>query len=301
MDLKQLQAFYLVGKHGNLAKAGNYLQLTPPAISIQLKKLESELKVRLFEHQPNKLVLTDKGRVLVREVKNVFDAVTKMQVALGTKEDGYEETITIAFGRHRARVFAPQIAAFKKKYPRLRISIHSKTSSEALSMLLEGDLDLGISSLPRVPRGIQKRMLLDNKLHLIFSKTNALANKRSISLAQVAEQSVVLHPRGVTTRKIIDAGFAAQGLDLENILEVGHCESIIEFVRVGLGVGFVHGTCLPTLDRRNIGWHDMTEHFERMELSLVYRRSSVLKPMHRALLENLTQSAKKMLLLPPRT
>jgi hypothetical protein len=106
---------------------------------------------------------------------------------------------------------------------------------------------------------------------------------------------------GTKRSKIIDAGFAAQGIDLEKILEVGHCESIIEFVRVGLGVGFVHGTCLPTLDRRNIGWHDMTEHFERMELSLVYRKSSALKPMHRALLENLTQSAKEMLLLPPRT
>jgi DNA-binding transcriptional LysR family regulator len=274
--------------------------LTPPAISIQLKKLENELKVRLFEHRPNKLVLTDKGRVLVREVKNVFDALSKMRVALGAKGDGYEETIAIAFGRNRARAFAPQIAAFKKQYPRLRISIHSKTSSEAIAMLIEGGLDLGISSLPRVPRGIQKRKLLDNKLHLIFSKTNALANKRSISLAQVADQPVVLHPRGVTTRKIIDAGFAAQGIDLENILEVGHCESIIEFVRVGLGVGFVHGTCLPTLDRRNIGWYDMTELFEHMELSLIYRKSSALKPMHRVLLETLTQSAKEMLLLPPR-
>jgi DNA-binding transcriptional LysR family regulator len=301
MDLRQLQAFYLVGKHGNLAKAGSYLQLTPPAISIQLKKLETELQVKLFEHRPNKLVLTDKGRVLVREVKSVFDALSKMQAALGGKSDGYEETISIAFGRHRARAFAPQIAAFKKKYPRLRISIHSKTSSEVIAMLLAGDLDLGISSLPRVPRGIQKRKLLDNKLYLIFSHSNSLKKTRSISLTEVAEHPIILHPRGVMTRKVIDAGFAAAGIDLENILEVGHCESIIEFVRVGLGVGFVHGTCLPTLDRRNIGWHDMTEHFDRTELSLVYRKSSTLKPLHRALLDALAQSAKEMLLFPRRT
>jgi DNA-binding transcriptional LysR family regulator len=168
-------------------------------------------------------------------------------------------------------------------------------------MLFAGDLDLGISSLPRVPRGIQKRKLLDNKLYLIFSRTNTLLEKRSISLADVANHPIVLHPRGVTTRKVIDSGFAAKGIDLENILEVGHCESIIEFVRVGLGVGFVHGTCLPTLDRRNIAWYDMTEHFERTELSLVYRKSSALKPLHRALLEALAQSAQQMLLLPSRT
>jgi DNA-binding transcriptional LysR family regulator len=237
----------------------------------------------------------------VREVKNVFDAVAKMQAALGGKSNEYEETIAIAFGRHRARVFAPQIAAFKKKYPRLKISIHSKTSSEAITMLLGGDLHLGISSLPRVPRGIEKRKLLDNKLYLILPQTNLLIKRRSISLAEVAEQPVVLHPRGVTTRKVIDAGFAAEGIDLENILEVGHCESIIEFVRLGLGVGFVHGTCLPTLDRQNISWYDMTEHFERLELSLVYRKSVVLKPQHRALLEALAQSARKMLILPSRS
>lgn len=136
-------------------------------------------------------------------------------------------------------------------------------------MLLDGALDLGISSLLRVPRGIQKRKLLDNKLYLIFSRTNPLHKKRSISLAEVADQPLVLHPRGVATRKVIDSGFAAQEIDLENILEVGHCESIIAFVRVDLGVGFVHGTCLPTLDRRNIGWYEMTEHFERLELSVI--------------------------------
>jgi len=297
MDLKQLKTVHLVSKYGSLAKAGNYLELTPSAISIQLKQLENELEVKIFEHRPNKLILTDKGRILVREIKDVFDAVAKMQAAVAEQKDDYDEKIAIAFGRHRARAFAPQIAAFKKTHPRLKISIHSKTSSEAISLLLDGDLDLGISSLPRVPRGIHKKKLLDNKMYLIFSPAHPLSKQRRISLADVADYSLILHPRGVNTRQVIDSAFAAQRIDLQNILEVGHCESIIEFVRVGLGVGFVHGTCLPTLDRRNIRWYDMTEHFGRMELSVIYRKSAALKPSHRALLEALASSATGMLAL----
>lgn len=290
MELKQLQAFYLVGRYGSLGKAANYLKLTPSAISIQLKKLEAELMVKIFDRRPNKLALTEKGRVLLREVRNVLDALTHMRESIGETGNSYGEKIAIAFGRNRARTFAPQIAAFKQKNPRLQISIHSKTSTEAIAMLLEGTLDLAISSLRKVPRGIQKRKLLDNKLYLIFHRRHILSGKPIISLADVAVYPMVLHPRGVTTRQIIETGFAAQGIDLQNILEVGHCESIVEFVRLGLGVGFVHGICLPNLRQKNIKRYDMTEAFERLELSVIHRKTVALKASQEALLEALIRS-----------
>jgi DNA-binding transcriptional LysR family regulator len=293
MNLSQLRAFYLVGKHGSLVKAANYLKLTSPAISIQLKKLEAELMVKIFERYPNKLGLTEKGRVLLREVNHVFEALTRIEQAAAEKPNGYSEKIAIAFGRQRARIFAPHIAAFSRKNPHLKISIHSKTSAEAISMLLAGDLDVGISSLSKVPRGIQKRKLLDNKLYLIFPSTHPLAKKRTITLSDLQANPLILHPSGVTTRRVIDSGFAAHGIDIENVMEVGHCESIIEFVRLKLGVGFVHGICLPTLQQKNIRWYDMTNEFERLELSLIYKKSSMLKPSHRAFIDSLVHSTAK--------
>lgn len=289
MNFSQLRAFYLVGKHGSLAKAANYLKLTPAAISLQLKKLEGELLVKIFEHSSNKLLLTDKGRILMKETNHVFDALAKLQKALADGPNTYKEKISIAFGRHRARIFAAPIAAFSQKHPDVRISVYSKTSAEAISMLTAGDLDIGISSLPKVPRGIQRRKLLDNKLYLIFPSRHELAKKRAISLRDLPVYPLILHPNGETTRKVIDSGFSAIGIEIENVLEVGHCESIIEFVRLGLGVGFVHGMCLPTLRRENIKWCDMTKEFERLELSLIYKKSSTVKPSHRALINALTR------------
>jgi DNA-binding transcriptional LysR family regulator len=291
MNLTELRSFYLVCKYGSLAKAANFLKLSPAAISLQIKRLESELFAEIFERRPNKLLLTDKGRVLLKEANHVFDAVAKLQEAVAAGPNAYREKISIAFGRHRARIFAAPIAAFSRKHPHVRISVYSKTSAEAISMLVSGDLDIGISSLPKVPRGIQKRKLLDNKLFLIFPSGHPLAKKRAIALDDLPLYPLILHPNEETTRKLIDSSFSARGIEIENVLEVGHCESIVEFVRLGLGVGFVHGMCLPMLPRENIKWYDMTNEFGRLELSLIYKKASMGKLSHRALIEVLTRSS----------
>jgi DNA-binding transcriptional LysR family regulator len=294
MNLKQLRAFYFVVKYGSLLKAAGYLKLTPAAISLQLKALEAELRATIFDRAPNKLILTEKGRILLREVNNVFDALTRMQEAVKEGPDTYSGKITLAFGRDQERVFAPVIADFSRKHPELKISIYSKTSAEAISLLLNGDLDLGISSLQKVPRGVQKRKLLDNKLYLIFPRTHSLSKKRNISLAAVADYPLIIHPHSATTRQVIDAGFSKRGIGIETILEVGHCESIIDFVRRGLGVGFVHGTCLPGLKQKNIKWCDMTAEFDGLQLSLIYKNSTIFKPAHRALIEAIVSTTKSL-------
>jgi DNA-binding transcriptional LysR family regulator len=289
MNLTQLRAFHFVGKYGSVTKAANHLKLTPAAISLQLKGLEGELLVKIFDRAPNRLSLTDKGRTLLKATNHVFDALGKMQQAAAEQASIQTERIAIAFGRHRARIFAAPIAAFSQTHPHVRISIYSKTSAEAISMLKAGDLDLGIISLPKVPRGVQKRKLLQNKLFLIFPSQHPLGRKRTIKLTDVSLYPLILHPSGETTRNVIDSAFSSKGIDLDNVLEVGHCESIIEFVRRGLGVGFVHGMCWPTLEHENIKSYDMTNDFDRLELSLIYKKSSANKPSQRALIEALTR------------
>src|SRR6266850_5972681 len=99
MNLNQLRAFYLVGKYGSLIKAADHLKLTPAAISLRLKAFEAELRATVFDRGPNKLILTEKGRILLREATNVFDALTRMQEAVNEGPDAYSGKITLAFGR----------------------------------------------------------------------------------------------------------------------------------------------------------------------------------------------------------
>jgi DNA-binding transcriptional LysR family regulator len=127
-------------------------------------------------------------------------------------------------------------------------------------------------------------------MHLIFPKNHPLARKKSVTLADTAAFRLILHARSVAARRVIDAGFHANGIVIENILEVGTCDAIKEFVRLGLGIGFVHDICLPEETEEIIDARDMSGKIDTIEVSLIHKKSTFRKPSYRALIESLVAS-----------
>lgn len=285
MDLRNLRAFYFVGKYGSLLKAAAYLKLSSPAISVQLKKLESNLGVKLFERHPNKLILTKRGEVLLNEAARVFDALVRLREVASQDADLHSGKLTIALGSDLPKYFAPRIAAFSHKHPALRITILSRHAGEAIPLLADGTVDVAIGWFAKVPPGIQKLSLLSSKIRLIFPSGHPLSGKRNISLAAVADFRLVLHTGTSPTRRLVESVFHESAIEIDNILEVGTCESIIEYVQLGLGVGFVHDMCLPRKPEK-IGSLDMRE-FAAMEVFLVHKKAAASNPWHRSLIDAL--------------
>jgi DNA-binding transcriptional LysR family regulator len=203
-----------------------------------------------------------------------------MQAAVAHGRERYSGKLTIALGRDLPAFFAPWIAAFSHKHPHLQITMLSRSSTETLSLLLNDDVDVGIGAFTKVPRGVEKKRVLDRKIRLIFPTTHALSRKKSISLTDIAASRLILHTSGSATRRLIDAAVAAKGIEIDNILEAGTCQSIIDFVRLGLGVGFVHDICLPNQREKKIRSLDVTGQFGTTELSFIHRKSTTSKPSH---------------------
>jgi DNA-binding transcriptional LysR family regulator len=286
MELKNLRAFYFVGKYGNLPRAANYLKLTSPAISVQLKKLEQELRVKLFDRHPNKLVLTDKGRILLNEVSQILDSLMKLQEVASQAPHVTSEKLTIALGSDLPKLLAPQIAAFSQKHPRLQLTIVSKPS-ETLSLLLAGTVDVAIGWFPQIPRTLQKKTLFNSKLYLIFPANHFLASKKKILLDDVAAFPLILPSSRAAARRVVDSGFYSSGIEIKNVLEVGTCESILEYVRRAIGIGFVHDICLPKDGAKDIRSYDMGTELGTIEVSLVYKESILSQSSYKALIDSL--------------
>ena len=289
LDPKKLRAFHYVARYGTLITAANYLKVSSPAISVQLKKLEEELKVKLFERYPNKVVLTEQGRVLLEKTNRVFDAIAQIEEAALQTSQAQFETVTIALGSDLPKYLAPQIAAFSRTHPRLRMTIVSRPS-ETLSLLVEGAVDVAIGWFPKIPRTLQKRTLFNSQMYLVFPRVHSLSRRRNVSLMDIASDRLILHAKSAAARRLIDSGFHENGIDIQNILEVGTCEAIIEFVRLGLGIGFVHDICLPKGKDKKLGALDMSSKFGTIEVSLVYKKSTASKPSYQALIQKLLQS-----------
>lgn len=292
MELKNLRAFYFVGKYGSLPKAANYLKLTSPAISVQLKKLEKELRVKLFDRHPNKLVLTDKGRILLNEVSRILDSLTKLQDVASQAPHVASEKLTIALGSDLPKFLAPKIAVFSQKHPHLQFTIVSKPS-ETLSLLLAGTVDVAIGWFPQIPRTLQKKTLFDSKLYLIFPANHFLAGKKKIFLDDVAAFPLILPSSRAAARRVVDSGFYSSGIEIKNVLEVGTCESILEYVRRDIGIGFVHDICLPKDGAKDIRSYDMGNELGTIEVSLIYKESILRQSSYQALIDSFCKPRRK--------
>jgi LysR family cys regulon transcriptional activator len=286
LDLRNLRAFHFVGKYGSVKKAANYLRLTSPAISVQIKKLERELRVQLFERHPNKLVLTETGILLLKQTGVILDALRSLQDSATRGLHGHSEKLTIAFGSDLPKHFAPRIAAFSHGHPHLRMTILSRYPREALPLLTDGAIDAAIGWFSKVPPDIQKQSLFISKIHLIFPPQHPLAHKKKLSLRDITSYRLILHTSPTPTRKLVDAALYRDGIEVENILEAGTCDTIMEFVELGLGIGFVHDTCLLRQSRK-LQSVDMTADFGSMEVSVIYRKSAASKSLHRSLIRSL--------------
>jgi DNA-binding transcriptional LysR family regulator len=121
-----------------------------------------------------------------------------------------------------------------------------------------------LAGFSKVPPDIQKQSLFISKIHLIVPPQHPLALKKKLSLRDITSYRLILHTSPTPTRKLVDAALYRDGIEVENILEAGTCDTIMEFVELGLGIGFVHDTCLLRQSRK-LQSVDMTADFGSME------------------------------------
>jgi len=294
MDFKRLRAFYLVAKHGSLRRAANQLGLTLPTLSIQLKKLESELNVKLFHHLPNKLRITERGDLFLQETTRVLEAVEKARAAVSYQTDDLTGKVSISMGSDIAKYFAPRIALLIKRYPRLAISILARSSRETLSLVLAGEVDIGIGRFKSTPRGIHRKKLLENSVWLVFPRNHPLSRRRNIGLKEVAAFRIITLTRNSETRKLIDSVFHRNRIAPEKMLEVGTCQSAIDFVRLGLGVALVHDACVAGELKSKVHYIDMSHLFGKGEVYLIHRTTGLTAPAQRAVMNIFVDESSKL-------
>jgi DNA-binding transcriptional LysR family regulator len=291
MDIKKLQSFYLVAKHGNLMRAANELKVSFPAISVQIKKLERELGVGLFHHLANRLILTEQGQSFFKAVGEVFKALETAKASVANDEDIYADKVSISLGTDMAKFFAPHIASFLRKHPRLRMMLLARQPSETLSLVANGEVQLGIGRFRGIPRGIRKTKLFENGVSLVFPPRHPVSRLDRIQVKDLAPYRLILLQQGSATRNAIDRVFMRCGVEFQNVIEVGTCYSALDLVREGIGISLVHDICVLSESDKKLHCIDMTEFFGKKEVMLIYRDSAFLRMPHRELIEIFVKAA----------
>ena len=233
MHYTQLRAFHYVATHGGFSRAAEALCLTQPAISDQVRKLETGYDILLFDRHKRRVKLTEKGAALLEITNRMFDAEAQ---AL----DYLNETRALGAGTLRLMVdsayhITPVLRAFQARYPQIKIALSVGNSATVTKALQDYTADIGV--LGELPEGAEFTVLPlgESSLIAFAAKAGTFGAKTRMSYAELASAPLVMREQGSKTRQKLEA---AAGRLPASILAEGR-EAVREIVAAGNGIGFV--------------------------------------------------------------
>jgi LysR family cyn operon transcriptional activator len=287
MELRHIRYFLAAAQAQSFTRASNDLHITQPTLSHQIKQLEDELGVLLFDRVGRAVQLTTAGELFrtyaartLREVDLGIDALHGLE---NLKHGKLTVGVLSSFGTF---LLPPILAAFNTAHPGIRITVLRLRSGEIHKRLLDGDLHLGIAYAPPDSDQLNVEPLLVDRLALLVGDRHPLAGRSEIEVNALTEHGLILLTADYHSRKLIDATLAVNGVNPRLIIEMNAIEPILATVR--------HSALATILAARLAGeledLHQITlTPAITHTVSLLTRRSSVLPAAARALADAIRQ------------
>jgi DNA-binding transcriptional LysR family regulator len=288
LSLDQLHTFSHVVELGSFSAAARRLNLTQPAVSLQIKHLESRLGVRLIERIGRRAQPTAAGRDLIGHVQRIDEAVTGALNAAAYHRDGGTGRLRLGTGATACiYLLPPVLRALRQKFPSLEIVVSTGNTPDILSSLEDNAIDLALVTLPAPGRNFQVMWTRDDELVAIFPP-GADALPARITATFLAGQPLVLYEAGGHARRVIDDWFMRAGLAPKPIMELGSVEAIKKLVGAGMGCTVLPQLALADGARRDRMLARALTPRLRRTLALVLRRDKQLDRGLRAFVKTLT-------------
>ena len=240
MEFDQLRGFLETAREKSFTRAAEKLFRTQPAVSLQIKSLESELGQKLFERHGKRVSLTEAGRLLYGRAEQIFgivDVIRDDMSGLGELRTG---RLTIGTSdTNCAYVLPPVVEAFRLAYPGVEIQLTDRMSPEVARLVVEGTVDFGIATLPVHDTRLDTDPLFLRKEVVIAMSGHPLAERSRLTLNRVAEEPILALEEGSTSRSLTDRIFLEAGVHPRIAMELGSIEVIKKFVELGLGIAVV--------------------------------------------------------------
>ena len=244
--LSSYRIFNAVAEAGNLSKAAKELFISQPAISKAVSKLEQSLSVKLFTRNSRGVKLTEEGALLYEYTCSAFESLRR-------GEESIRKIHTLGMGQIKIGVsttlckhmLLPQLQNFMEAYPHIKLNIECRSTAETLALLEEGKLDIGLIGKPSRSRSVDFFPLCTVQDTFVASPTY-LSNlnerepglsKDSAALLQRANL-MMLNEKNISRLHMNDY-FTKHDLHPGQTLEVSNMDLLIEFAKIGLGVGCV--------------------------------------------------------------
>ena len=251
MNLKHLESFVRVAELGSFSKAARVLDIAQPALSRQVRALETDLRETLLLRNGRGATLTDAGRRLFEHGVQILQRVSQAREDLGAQRDAEVGHVTIglppSIGR---RLTLPLIEGFREHLPRARLTIVEGLSANIAEWIASGRADLGLLYNPDAQPALEITPLLRERLCLVEAATRGRrAAKAPLPLRELASYPLILPERHQSIRRLLQTQANLAGVKLHVAWEVSSVPAIIDLVCARVGHAVLNASAVAASGR----------------------------------------------------
>ena len=242
MDFR-LKVFYTVAKRLSFTKAATELFITQPAISKHIKELEEHYKIKLFDRNGSKILLTTAGQVLLEHTKSIFEYYRKIDYdmsalineRIGLLRVGASTTIS-------HYLIPPLLALFHQKLKEVKVSLLNGNTEQIESALIKQDIEIGIVEGQSKNKSIKYTEFLKDELVLVCNSSHALTKLDFVTHEDLKRMNFVIREQGSGTLEVIEHALKPFGIKFSNLnieMQLGSTESIKSYLLNSDCVAFI--------------------------------------------------------------
>ncbi|GCE45921.1 LysR family transcriptional activator of glutamate synthase operon/LysR family cyn operon transcriptional activator [Thermosporothrix hazakensis] len=296
MEFRQLTYFLAAAHTQNFRKAAELCLVTQPALSRQIAALESELGLKLFKREKQRVELTAAGQAFVAYAKETLDVLQRGEQELVRWQEGQKGVLLIGCNHSLAAAFLPSLlATFYKRYPEMRLKVLVSTSDRVVRMVERGEVDLGFIYDPSVRSDVVVvKELFRQPLQALVSTQHPFVQKAP-TLSQILTEPLILLGEETRLRKVIERMCMQRGLEVQPAIEIGSVAGLKELIKQGCGVSLIPPALLwPPQETDGLTLLPVSDITESFTFALVYRRLGSLAVPARQFINTIIEQTAKL-------
>jgi len=286
LEIRHLHYFMAVCEELHFTKAAEKLGISQPTLSQQIRVLEDEVGMPLFDRIGKKIVLTEAGSMLLSYGTEILDTLQNVKDAIKDLQDMKSGHIRIGIMPSDLDYRITQLVIdFHEKFPKVKLKIMS--SIEIVRQVLENEVDIGIGINVLPNDRLVTIPLCREQYVLTVSEEHPMANRESIDIAELKNLPVIMYPEGFFGREIVEDTVKKHGFQLNSVLETSSVTSIINLVKANIGATVQPYPLIIEMNDPTLHIIHIQDDAPSRSLSIIYRVDRYVSQATKALIEQI--------------
>ncbi|MGV0838272.1 LysR family transcriptional regulator [Mycolicibacterium thermoresistibile] len=241
MELRQLEYFVAVAEESNFTRAAHRLHIAQPGVSAQIRRLERELGQPLLDRSRRTVRLTAAGAAVLPHARTALSAVAAARSAVDDLTGLLRGVVSIGTVTSHSVDLPALLAEFHTEHPKVEVTLGIDSSDALMDNARSGRLDAAIVSIgpDEQPEGLEIHLITEEFIDAAVARSDDLANRDRIPLAELADRPVITLPRGAGIRRRFDQACAHAGVAPRIAFEAATPQAVADLAERGLGVAIV--------------------------------------------------------------